>query len=123
MDNEEIKLFWERLNSLIKQSSTTQQEVSVKCNLNPRRLQNLSAGNRLPDCNEAYKIAKLLNTTVEYLVTGIPASMLPEGYNRLSDENKRVINAMISTLNTPTYTIPDATDLKVAKSSQDEYKR
>lgn len=67
----EIEQFWERLNSLIKKSNTTQNAVSVQCGLNPRRLQNLSAGNRVPDCFEAVKIAKVLNTSVEYLVTGV----------------------------------------------------
>lgn len=62
--------FWQRLNSLIKQKNTTQNAISVQCGFNPRRLQNLSAGSRLPDCREAVKIAQALNTTVEYLVTG-----------------------------------------------------
>lgn len=66
----EIEQFWERLNSLIKKSNTTQNALSVQCGLNPRRLQNLSSGQRLPDCMEAVKIAKSLNTSVEYLVTG-----------------------------------------------------
>lgn len=63
--------FWERLNSLIKQSNTTQSELTEKCGFDsPRRIQNLSAGDRLPNCEDAVKIAKALNTTVEYLVTG-----------------------------------------------------
>ncbi len=66
----EIESFWERLNSLIKKMNTTQNAISVQCGFNPRRLQNLSAGNRLPDCFEAVAIAKALHTTVEYLVTG-----------------------------------------------------
>ncbi len=66
----EVTCFWERLNSLIKHSNTTQNEVSVRCGLNPRRLQNLSAGSRLPDCFEAVAIADALGTTVEFLVAG-----------------------------------------------------
>lgn len=66
----EIELFWERVNSLIKKSNTTQHALSIQCGLNQRRLQNLSAGNRFPDCSEAVLIAEALNTTVEYLVTG-----------------------------------------------------
>lgn len=67
----EIEQFWERINFLIRKSNTTQNAVSVQCGLNPRRLQNLSAGKRAPDCFEAVKIARALNTSVEYLVTGI----------------------------------------------------
>lgn len=66
----DIEKFWERLNFLIKKSNTTQNAISVQCGFNPRRLQNLSSGSRLPDCFEAVLIAKALNTTVEYLVTG-----------------------------------------------------
>lgn len=66
----EVEQFWERLNSLIKKSNTTQNAISIQCGLNPRRLQNLSAGNRIPDCFEAVRIAKALDTTVEYLVIG-----------------------------------------------------
>jgi transcriptional regulator with XRE-family HTH domain len=63
--------FWERANSLIKQQNTTQAEVSRKCDFtSTRRLQNLTSGGRYPDCDEGVKIAKALNTTVEYLVTG-----------------------------------------------------
>lgn len=64
-----------RINQLIKQSGLTQNEVSAKCDFNARRLQNLSGGHRLPDCDEAVKIAKVLNTSVEYIVTGQDSSL------------------------------------------------
>lgn len=84
----EIEQFWERLNSLIKKSNTTQNALSIQCGLNPRRLQNLSAGLRLPDCFEAVKIAKALNTSVEFLVTG----ELNETERKLSDVKDKLVN-------------------------------
>ena len=72
-DNKElIEAFWGRVNTLIKQCNTTQAELSAKLNPkdpSPRKLQNMS-GKRLPDAEEVVIIAKELNTTVEYLVTG-----------------------------------------------------
>lgn len=62
--------FWNRVNSLIKSNNTTQQSLSEQCGFNPRRVQNLSSGNRLPDIQEGYLIASSLHTSVEYLVTG-----------------------------------------------------
>lgn len=94
----EIDFFWERVNSLIKRSGMTQHEVSVKCNFNsPRRMQNLSAGKRYPDCLEAVKIAQVLNTTVEFLVTGNDKSMsddkikLVSLYEQLNDSVKPIV--------------------------------
>ena len=72
-DNQElIKAFWERVNTLIKQCGTTKAELSTKLNPkdpSPRKLQNMY-GKRLPDAEEVVIIAKALNTTVEYLVLG-----------------------------------------------------
>ena len=62
--------FWDRVNALIKERGTTQSAVSVSCGLNPRRIQNLSSGSRLPDVFEGFLIARCLGTSVEYLVTG-----------------------------------------------------
>lgn len=68
---EEVKSFWIRTNALIKKNKTTQQELSLQCGFLPRRIQSLSAENRKPSVFEAYSIAKALNTTIDYLVTGI----------------------------------------------------
>lgn len=66
----DIELFWQRTNKLIRDCNYTQSSLSVTCNFNEKRIQNLSAGKRLPDAFEVVAIAKALNTTVEYLVTG-----------------------------------------------------
>lgn len=91
-------LILERINRLIKKSGMTQSEVSVKCNFDsPRRLQNLSGGHRLPDCDEAVKIAKTLNTSVEFIVTGQDSSLSEDKmklialYDQVDDSLKPVI--------------------------------
>ena len=66
----DVSVFWTRVNILIKEKSMTQTELSVSCGFNPRRIQNLSGGNRLPDVHEGYLIAQALGTSVEYLITG-----------------------------------------------------
>lgn len=45
-----IKAFWDRLNSLIKEKGFTQNSLSEYCGFNSRRIQNLSAGNRISRC-------------------------------------------------------------------------
>lgn len=67
---EQTQEIWNRINTLIKSQGLTQSSLSDKCGFNQRRIQNLSAANRLPDAIEITLIAKALNTTVEYLVTG-----------------------------------------------------
>ena len=62
--------FWKRTNSLIKLLNKTQRSLALECGFSERRIETLSSNNRSPDVIEAVKIAQLLNTTVEYLVTG-----------------------------------------------------
>ena len=62
--------FWKRTNSLIKLLNKTQRGLALECGFTERRIETLSSNNRSPDVIEAVKIAKALNTTVEYLVTG-----------------------------------------------------
>ena len=62
--------FWERTNSLIKLERTTQRTLSKACGFTERRIETLVSTGRLPDVVSAYLIAKALNTSVEYLVTG-----------------------------------------------------
>jgi len=89
----EIAIIWERINSLIKECNTTQTAISIQCGLNPRRVQNLSSGNRLPDAIEITKIAAALNTSVEYLVNGIEQNPYKEKYVTLKSEMEKVIKS------------------------------
>ncbi|MBQ5569009.1 MAG: helix-turn-helix transcriptional regulator [Treponema sp.] len=85
---------WERINLLIKENNTTQNAVSVDCGFNPRRIQNLSAGNRLPDAIEITKIAQALGTSVEYLVTGSDNSPYMEENAQLKDRIQKAVEIL-----------------------------
>lgn len=75
---EQTAEIWGRINALIKEKNTTKNAISTNCGFNPRRIQNLSGGNRLPDAVEITKIAQALGTTVEYLVTGQSTTPKPD---------------------------------------------
>lgn len=69
--------FWQKVNNLIKSQNKTQQGVSIDCGFNPRRIQNLSATNRLPDVIEAKKIADVLGVPLESLVSDEKSDFKP----------------------------------------------
>ena len=66
----EAQELWKRINEAIKNNLTTQRALALKCGFTERRIESLSSSNRLPDAIEITKIAKALDTTVEFLVTG-----------------------------------------------------
>ena len=88
--------FWVRTNKLIKDHGYTQDTLCKLCGFyDPRRIQNLSGGNRLPKPLELVEIAKHLKTSVEYLLTGedflvteTEREML-QSFNLLNDDGKR----------------------------------
>lgn len=90
MDN----AIWNRINLLIREKNTTQNAVSVNCGFNPRRIQNLSAGNRMPDAIEITKIAQALGTSVEYLVTGEDKSPYMEENAQLKDRIQKAVEIL-----------------------------
>lgn len=70
MMNENGIDFWNRVKVLIKQSLTTQEGLAKSADLNFSNLKQQIFYNRLPDAAQATRIARALNTTVEFLVTG-----------------------------------------------------
>lgn len=69
-----IDTFWHRVNNLIKNNSTTQEWVCKQCGINLGTFKNQISKKTEPSVIEAYHVAKVLNTTVEYLVTGITSN-------------------------------------------------
>ena len=63
-------IFWERVNNLIKKNKTTQKNAAMACGVNLRTFQNWMARNLFPTVIDGYNLARFLNVTVEYLVTG-----------------------------------------------------
>lgn len=62
--------FWQRVKALIKSQNTTQEWVAKSADVSFSNLKQQIFHNRIPVADEAVRIAKALNTSVEYLVTG-----------------------------------------------------
>ena len=62
--------FWKRLNALIKERKVTQEWVANQLGIKYPTFKNWSARHIIPDAIQSVAIAKALNTSVEYLVTG-----------------------------------------------------
>lgn len=76
---ETVEIFWSNVKKLIKEQNTTQEWVANTAGISFRTFQNWMTRKRLPDADEAFKIASALGTTVEYLVTGAgPANRAAE---------------------------------------------
>ena len=92
---------WSRVNSELKEHGFTQESLSVKCDMNYRRIKNLTGTGGFPRADEIVKIAKELKTTAEYLVTGKDPSMsqdekyLLNAYNQLNSEGKKAALAAV----------------------------
>ena len=62
--------FWIRVNALIKANNTKQQIIAEQCDLSYQTFRGWVTRKVFPDAFQSYKIAKALNTSVEYLITG-----------------------------------------------------
>lgn len=101
-----IMTFNQRLKDLIKEKNLLQKEFAVKAGIKKRALDMyLGAQTSMPPADVAVKIAKALDTTVEYLVTGIksPSGIViaPEDIelikkiHLLDDIDKKVVEDLI----------------------------
>ncbi len=96
------KIFWERANSLLRAKGFSQHSLSKKCGFTNRRIENLSSSCRFPTTTESVRIAKELDTTVEFLVTGIDDPIftteertLLDGFRQLDERDKADIMGII----------------------------
>lgn len=62
--------FWKNVKDELEYNLMTQKELAESINISYNTLQSWITKDRLPDAEKAVNIAKKLNTTVEYLVTG-----------------------------------------------------
>ena len=67
----EISFFWQNVKILLKNNNLTQKKLAEICNISFGTLQGWITKLIVPDVFSSVKIAKALNTTVEFLVTGI----------------------------------------------------
>ena len=98
--------FKERLRSLLDNKGLYVKELAAKTNMSKRSIDNYLGGQTsMPPADVAVRIAKALDTTVEYLVTGIESSsgivIAPEDIelikkiHLLDDIDKKVVEDLI----------------------------
>lgn len=78
-----MELFAERLERLIKEKKLTQIAVADAVGIRRPTISDWKKNGSYPTADVAIKIAKILNVSVEYLITG-------EDRNPLADENKEL---------------------------------
>jgi transcriptional regulator with XRE-family HTH domain len=80
--------FWDRLKERMKDRDLTHEEVARKLKIPFGTFKNWLRRQTYPDAREAAAIAKLLHTTVEYLVNGADES----AERKLTDDERRLID-------------------------------
>jgi transcriptional regulator with XRE-family HTH domain len=79
--------FWDRLKERMKDRDLTHEEVARRLKIPFGTFKNWLRRQTYPDAREAADIARLLHTTVEYLVCGAE-----EADYKLADDEKRLID-------------------------------
>lgn len=67
---EEADFFWNTVKTLIKKNHITQETLCSQCNFPLSTFKHWIFKSIFPDALQSYKIAKTLNTSIEYLLTG-----------------------------------------------------
>ena len=80
--------FWDRLKDQIKDCDLTHERVARKLKIPIGTFKNWLLRKTYPDAREIVEIAKMLNTTVEYLVDGTEEDI---DQNKLTDEERRLM--------------------------------
>jgi transcriptional regulator with XRE-family HTH domain len=82
--------FWERLKNRIRYCDMSQESVASKLKIPIGTFRNWMLRQTYPDARESVEIARLLDTTVEHLVSGTDRSGLSEEERRLVDGFRRL---------------------------------
>lgn len=80
------KEFVDRINQLFSKTGGRKSDFYEACGFASNSLTNWAARNTIPSADVALKIAKYLNTSVEYLVTGEAPDSVPEDIIELAYE-------------------------------------
>ncbi len=81
--------FWDRLKNQIRKENTTQEWVAGQIDVSYRTFRGWVSRKIMPNADQAVAIAKALNTTVEYLVSGITEpgkSLVRIEFDRMIDQ-------------------------------------
>ena len=66
--------FWERVKTLRKAKKLTQEELAHSAGVDSNNLKQQIFHKRIPSAEDSVSIARVLNTSVEYLITGTEAN-------------------------------------------------
>jgi transcriptional regulator with XRE-family HTH domain len=86
---EEAVFFWNTVKTLIKKNHITQETLCSQCNFPLSTFKHWIFKSIFPDALQSYKIAKALNTSVEYLLTGEEPKLDP-ALSELSELKQRI---------------------------------
>ena len=84
--------FWERVENLLDQKGINKKTLASEAGIDASNISKGLKNGGSPSADTAVKIAKFLNTTVEYLVTGIDS--------RLSESQKKQLDTLLQYSNT-----------------------
>ena len=87
--------FWTNVKDELEYNLLTQKDLAESINISYNTLQSWITKDRLPDAENAVKIAEKLNTTVEYLVTGKNSPPAKEQSRKIISALKKDINALV----------------------------
>ena len=68
--NVNAKTFWQRINQQLKKKNATQKDLAAFIGIPQRTIENWIYRGNFPLITEGYRMAKFLNVSIEYLVTG-----------------------------------------------------
>lgn len=97
------ELFYERLERLIKDKGVQQKDLAENCGISSNGISTWKVTGTLPRADIAIKIAKYLDVSVEYLITGELSGIdkndvLAYTVSRLSAKKRNVVQAVIDSL-------------------------
>ena len=78
--------FWQRVKEFIKSQKLTQERLCKSCDISLATFVSWIHNDRLPDLDSAIKIAKFLNTSAEYLVTGKDDNIYKQKYENIKSD-------------------------------------
>ena len=80
----DIRAFWNRVKTGIKEKSATQEEAARFCRIPYQKLRNWMSKCRIPPLNYAHRLSQYLGVSLEYLISG-------EGKDIISKTNEEIL--------------------------------
>ncbi len=101
--NMEKETFYERLERILEQNNVQKKDLAEKCGISQNGISTWKVTGTIPRADIAIKIAKHLNVSVEYLITGeLPdiddSNTLAYQVAGLSPQKQQVVKALIEAL-------------------------